>query len=443
MPISSTEKKGKPAFGASQGFLKGAALISAGNFTAKVLGALFRIPLTGILGAEGVGLYQLAYPFYCLLLTLASSGLPSGISRIVAKEIREGGTGRAALKSALKLFFIVGMGGTLLMFFLRNVLSDWQGEPLAGGYIALCPAVAAVAVLSVFRGYFQGKCNMLPTAVSEVTEQLVKGVFSLVLASVFAKDRLSAVTAVLFSVSLSEGAAVAYMYFTYRREGVQKAEKEHPCPSFKHILSLTVPVAAAAAVLPLSQFIDSWLCVKLLKNISQEAVALFGLYEGGAVTLVGLPVSVCYGLAASIIPRLQGEGAQKKTAHALWVTLGLSLPCALLLFFFARPLGTLFFRNLSEERIVILTRLIRLLSPAAVTHACAQTLAACLIGKGKASRAAVNMGIAASLKIAVVLFAVGRENVGIYGMAIAANVCYFLAFVLNLICNFKKRGKRA
>lgn len=415
-------------------------MISLGNFSAKVLGALFRIPLSGLLGAEGVGLYQLAYPFYCLLLTLASSGLPSGISRIVAEEIRRGGTGRATLKSALKLFFIVGMGGTFLMFFLRNALSEWQGEPLATGYVALCPAVAAVAVLSVFRGYFQGKCNMLPTALSEVIEQLVKGTFSLLAAYFFAGNTVSAVTAVLASVSLSEVIAVGVMLWLYRKEKTDK-KTEEPNPKFRYILSLTVPVAAAAAVLPLSQFIDSRLCVRLLKGVTDEAVPLFGLYEGGAVTLVGLPVSVCYGLAASIVPRLHGANERKKTWHALAVTVLLSLPCAVTIFFFARPLGGIFFRGLTKERLDILVRLIRLSAPIAVTHACAQTLAACLIGKGKAGRAAVNMGIAAGIKIVIVFFSVGRVNVGIYGMPIAANVCYFLAFVLNLMCNFKKRGR--
>lgn len=403
---------------------------------------MLRIPLTGLLGAEGIGLYQLAYPFYCLLLTLASSGLPSGISRIVAGEVRDGGTGRAALKSALKLFFIVGMVGTFLMFFLRNVLSDWQGEPLSGGYVALCPAVAAVAVLSVFRGYFQGKCNMFPTALSEVVEQLVKGVLAIFLAFLFRENTLSAVTAVLAAVSVSEIVAVGVMYLIYRKEGIEKGETGIPCPGFRHILSLTVPVAAAASVLPLSQFIDSRLCVHLLRGVTEDAVSLFGLYEGGAVTLVGLPVSVCYGLAASIIPRLQGKNDGKKTAQALGITLLLSLPCALVIFFFARPIGGIFFRRLTEEQLSVLARLIRISAPIAVTHACAQTLSACLIGTGRAVRAAVNMGIAVTVKIAVVFLLCSRADVGIYGMPIAANVCYFLAFMLNLICNIKRRGKR-
>jgi stage V sporulation protein B len=435
-----TDKKGRQA----SSFLGGAFILSLGNFLSKVIGAITRIPLTGLLGAEGVGLYQLAYPFYCLLLTLSSSGLPSAISRMTAREMRAGGDGRGTMQSALKLFFIVGMGGTFAMFLLRGILSRWQGQgdDLSGGYLALCPAVVCVSLLSVLRGYFQGKCNMVPTAVSEVIEQAVKGAASIVAAHLFQADRVKAVTAVLFCVSLSEVVALIYLWAVYRKERVVKPLYPHPCPSFKGILRLTLPVAAAAAILPLSQCIDSRLCIRLLKDTG-EAVALYGLYAGGAVTLSGLPVSICYGLAASIIPRLQGEGDGQKTKKALLVTIVLSLPCAVVLYAFSKPLGGLFFRNLSEERLEILSRLVRLLAPTALTHACAQTLAACLIGKGLAKKAARNMAVAVGVKLVLALLLVGRENISIYGMAIAANGCYFTAFVLNLCSNkYQKNGKK-
>ncbi len=426
-----------------QGFLRGAIIISLGSFLAKVVGAISRIPLTSILGAEGVGLYQLAYPFYCLLLTLSSAGLPSGISRMVASEIKGGDSGKGVFRSAFKLFFFVGMVGTFLMFVLRNVISRMQGEDLAWCYVALCPSVVLVALLSVFRGYFQGKCDMLPTAMSDLIEQTVKGAVSCVLAWVFRANVLRAVTAVLFSVSVSEGVAVWYMYNRYRADRGAKPLYQIEQPSYKTLLSFTIPVAIAAAVLPLSQFIDSGLGVKLLKGHSSEAVALFGLYAGGAVTLVGLPVSVCYGFAVSIIPRLAGEkNSKKKVLKALGVTLLVSIPCALVLFFFARFLGGLFFRRLTMQRLDILEKLVKIMSPTAVTHASAQTLSACLIGKGQAKKAARNMAVVVAVKIVLVYLLVGNENISVYGMGIAANVCYFIAFVLNLISNLRnpKRG---
>lgn len=422
-----------------QGFLHGAFIISLGSFFAKVIGAAARIPLTGLLGAEGVGLYQLAYPFYCLLLTVSSAGLPSGISRIVAREERAGGDGRTVFRTAFSLFFFVGMGGTILMFALRGVISDLQGEDLRWCYVALCPSVLLVSLLSVFRGYFQGKCDMLPTAFSEIGEQVVKGLFSIVLAWVFRRNTLHAVTAVLAAVSLSEGWAVFYMFRRYRAERGVKPLYSPPPPTYKKLLSLTLPVALAAAILPLSQFIDSWLGVKLMRAYSEEAVALYGLYAGGAVTLTGLPVSVCYGFAVSIIPRLSGKaGARGKALKALGFTLLVSLPCALVLFFFARPLGGLFFRRLSAERLDVLETLVKIMAPTAVTHACAQTLSACLIGRGRALRAAGNMAAAVAVKTALVFFLVRAENISVAGMAFAANGCYLTAFVLNLISSLRR-----
>ena len=426
-----------------QGFLQGAVIISLGSFFAKIIGAISRIPLTGLLGAQGVGLYQLAYPFYCLLLTVSSAGLPSGISRIVAREIRGGGDGKGVFRAALSLFATVGVIGSFVMIAFRGVLSSLQGENLRLCYLALSPSVALVSVLSVFRGYFQGKCDMLPTAKSDLTEQLVKGIFSLALAWIFQADTLAAVTAVLGAVSFSELWAVLYMYRRYRSEKSNKPLFKAPMPAYSKILRLTMPVALAAAILPFSQFIESGLGVKLLREYSEDAVALYGLYAGGAVTLVGLPVSVCYGFAVSIIPRLGSQKEdRKKVFKALGVTLLVSIPCALVLFFFARPLGALFFRKLNEGQLDILEKLIKIMSLTAVTHACAQTLSACLIGKGKALWAAFNMGVAVTAKIILIFFLVRMENISVYGMAIAANVCYFLAFMLNLFRNLKKEKKK-
>ncbi|MBQ9081152.1 MAG: polysaccharide biosynthesis protein [Clostridia bacterium] len=421
------------------GFLQGAIIISLGSFLAKVVGAVSRIPLTALLGAEGVGLYQLAYPFYCLLLTVSSAGLPSGISRIVAREEHLGRDGKPVFRAAFSLFFFIGLIGTLLMFALRGVISNLQGEDLRACYIALSPSVLCVSLLSVFRGYFQGKCDMVPTATSDLIEQTVKGVFAVFLAYIFRENTLYAVTAVLGAVSLSEGWALWYMYRRYRVGRGNKPLFSYPQPSYGKILSLTLPVALAAAILPLSQFIDSGLAVRLLRSYSGEAVALYGLFSGGAVTLVGLPVSVCYGFAVSVIPRLSSNlGGRGKVLKALGVTLIVSVPCALALFFFARPLGALFFRRLTEERLDVLEKLIKLMSFTAVTHSCAQTLSACLIGKGKALVAARNMAVAVTIKIILTYFLLKNQNISVYGMAIAANVCYFLAFVLDLYSNLKR-----
>lgn len=193
-----------------QNFLKGAVIVAVGGIAAKILGAFYRIPLTNILGGEGMGVYQMVYPLYCLLLTVSATGIPSGLARIVsAAESRgDASKSRAVLKKSLLLFSGIGLCGSALMFLLAPALSAAQGETAAiSAYRALAPGVFFVSVLSCFRGWFQGKSNFLPTAFSEICEQAVKVALGLFFARTFRSEPLRAVVWTLASVSLSELAA--------------------------------------------------------------------------------------------------------------------------------------------------------------------------------------------------------------------------------------------
>ena len=97
------------------GFLKGAAWIAAGGFIAKLIGALYRIPLTNLIGGHGLGLYQMVYPAYCLLLTVSATGIPSSISKLTAERLGKGESDRPLLKTALRLFLLIGAAGSVLM----------------------------------------------------------------------------------------------------------------------------------------------------------------------------------------------------------------------------------------------------------------------------------------------------------------------------------------
>jgi len=190
-------------------FLKNAALIAGGGFIAKILGAFYRIPLTNLIGGEGIGLYQLAYPFYCLLLTVSATGIPSSIAALEASERAKGEKGKEVFLSARKLFAVIGLIGTALMILFAPLLSYLQGERgLVWGYLCLAPSVFLVSVISVFRGWFQGRADMFPTAASEVLEQLVKVFVGLLLAYLYRDNVQRAVTAILFAVTLSELAAL-------------------------------------------------------------------------------------------------------------------------------------------------------------------------------------------------------------------------------------------
>ena len=116
-------------------FLKGATWIAVGGFTAKVIGALYRIPLTNLIGGKGLGLYQLIYPIYCLLLTVSATGIPSSIAKLTAERIAQGKDSKAVFKSAVRLFIWIGLAGTIFMAIVAPFLAKAQGsEEVLWGY---------------------------------------------------------------------------------------------------------------------------------------------------------------------------------------------------------------------------------------------------------------------------------------------------------------------
>lgn len=433
-------------------FLKGAATIAAGGLIAKLIGALYRVPLLGLIGGHGMGLYQLVYPVYCMLLTVSATGIPSSIAKLTAERLEKGRSPQPVFRSAMRLFLIIGVCGSILMALVAPLLSRAQGsEEIATGYYTLAPAVAIVSALSVFRGYFQGKNRMFPTALSEIVEQGVKVGFGLLFAYLYRDDIRLAVTLLLLAVTLSEAVALGIMVWQYRRDDTRKAyADEGGMYAARSILKLSVPVTLSSLLLPLSSLLDSVLVVRIMSRYTSDAVALYGLFSGGAVTVINLPVSVCYGIAAASIPavaaakaktgdvteRERRAGVRRRWLYALVVTVAIAAPSALGLYLFAGPAAKLIFRSLAGEEREILVHLIKIFSISALTLSCTQTLSACLTAQGKPKYAAFSMLIAVVVKTVVCCFLLQDPEISVFGLAHATNLCYLVAFLLNLLYNF-------
>ena len=439
-------KKKKQA--GNRSLIKGAATIAAGGLIAKLIGAVYRIPLTNLIGGEGIGLYQLIYPFYCLLLTVSATGIPSSIATLTARKYAVGESVRPLFKTCMRLFLAIGGAATLLMVALAPALARLQGDTgLVYGYFALAPSVLLVSAISVFRGYFQGKSVMLPTALSEIIEQAVKVGVGLAVAYLFRTDLYRAVTALLFAVTVSEAVALIFLLIRFRLDPApDKLLKNEKKTEVLTVLKLSVPVTLSACLIPLFSLVDSVLIVRLIKTYAENAVAMYGLFSGGAVTVINLPVSVCYGIAVASVPALSaavktGESGRKKVVYSLLLTFFLSAVAAVGLYLFAGVAVRVLFRSLSGEEAAVLTRLIQTFSLSAITLSCTQTLSACLTALGKPTRAAISMLIAMLVKTALNVLLVKDPAIGIYGAAIAASIGYAVSFALDLV--FALRATRA
>lgn len=417
-----------------QSFIKGAVIISLGGFISKMLGAIYRIPLTNILGGEGMGIYQMVYPLYCILLTVSASGIPTGIARLVSS-----GSGAGAEKQAFRFYGAVGFIGSLLMYAFALPLANVQGEPA----IELCckimsPSVFFVSMLSVVRGYFQGRGNMYPTALTEISEQLIKVAAGCALAYVYRENLAYAVAATLFAVTISEVLSAAFAAVWYLRRRAKAPLFKAPSVPVKSILKYTVPLTLTAIAMPVSQLCESIIAVKLLRGLSENATALYGVYSGCAVTIINLPVSITYGLAAAVVPQIsplaeRGDfsAAKKKAFKALTITAAVSFPAAVGLYVLA-PFGAkLVFGSLQAGELEILVRLIRIMAVSALTQSLVQTSSACLTALGKPIKSTITQWVTAILRVALTAVLIKFTQLNIDGAAWAANCAYLVASLLD------------
>ena len=169
----------------------GTVILFFANIISKLFGAFYRLPLSNILGAEGMGLYQMAFPIYSFLLTLITGGISITLTRQIAiyraKQDRVGIYKTFVLGRNTSLFFGLIFFFTLLLF--AYPLSRLQGNVNAFyGYFAISIGFVFACMLGAYRGYYQGFNNMKPTAISQVLEQAVKLVLGLFFAYLFFKD---------------------------------------------------------------------------------------------------------------------------------------------------------------------------------------------------------------------------------------------------------------
>lgn len=431
----------------------GALFLGAGAFVSKLLGALYRVPLTNLLGGYGLGLYQIVFPVYSLLLDFSGAGVPSALSSLIAKRDKGEILAKSYLKSALRLLIAVGLIGSLIMFIFSKRISVLQGNIDAQkAYKFLAPAVFFVAIISAFRGYFQGLMDMKPTAISQVIEQGVKVAFGIVFVKIYLPDIPKAVAGATFAITLSEVIALIYLFLVYcfRKNSTPfeyaKSVENHSDLT-KKIVKTAIPVTLISMIIPFTHFIDSFLIVNLLGEYRQDATALYGILSGVCLTVVNLPVSLCYGVATVAIPSVSSSKTEEerlnRARRTINLTLLFSLPCALFCFFFSPFITNLLFKGLSVAEKVTAISLLRLISPCIVLLSVIQTQNAVLIGKDKAYKPVLSLSLGAFIKIMFNIILLKIPKINIYGSGIALIACYFVTGLINLIMIFGLKVKNA
>lgn len=200
-------------------FVISAIILTAGGFFAKAIGALYKIPLTNILGSNGIGLYYLVFPVYSLIITLSSGGISVAVATEVARcrKMRHRYNEQKILQVAVVISFVLSLVLTFVTIALSGVISEMQGNINAKvGYVAIAPAIILSTIIATLRGYFQGIENMIPTTISLIIEQVVKLTFGLILAHKLAIYGINyAVLGAILGVTISEVVAMIIIVINF------------------------------------------------------------------------------------------------------------------------------------------------------------------------------------------------------------------------------------
>lgn len=438
----------------SKKMISGAFILGLGTFIAKLIGAAYRIPLTKIIGGTGLGLYQMVFPVYTLLLDFSGAGVPNAVAKIISsyRGLDREVYARKILKISLIVFSALGLFFTLFTAALSETIATAQGNADARfAYVFLSPSVFFVCAICCFRGYFQGFTDMKPTAVSQIVEQVVKLIAGLTISSLFMPDIPKAVAGAALAITVSEFIALTVLAVTYgvkkKRFGFTKLyiDKNTFSASVKNIFSYVIPIAFAGMILPLSKVADSFLIVNFLSADTTDPTAVYGIFSGVVTTVIGLPVAVCYGVSAVAVPTVASANVGKRNKNAvktILLTLAISVPCTVFIAVFAPLVIGILFGYLSAEEKMLSVNLLRLTSFCVVLLSLLQTLNGVLIGKGSPKKPMIGMAVGVSVKIITEIFTLKIPEIGIYGAGIGAIACYFVADLINLTMVFPIKFKR-
>jgi stage V sporulation protein B len=435
-------------------FLKGAGILTLATFFAKIIGAFYRIPLTNILGAEGMGVYQLIFPVYSFLLGSSSGALPIAISILVSRKITDGKEEEAKglLHAAVSALLMTGVLISLALVALSAPISRLQGNAAARmGYLAIAPAIFFVSGVSVLRGWFQGRGTMAPSAMSQVCEGLGKLAVGLTLAAIFMRYGIAwAVFGAMIGVTVSEAITFVALYAIYRRRNppfklsfdIVDARRR-----YKEILQISLPITIGGMILPVTQFVDSFLVINLLtRTAAVNATASYGLYTAYVNTLITLPIVLTLSLGIAVIPQLGKDKAERnleqvkqKSDTALKLALVIGVPFSV--FYIVMPQGILhlLYPSLAGGELAQAARLLQIEALTVVTLSVTQINTSILQGLGDTYRPVKNMAVGAVLRI--LLNVLLLPVMGIYGVAVSSLVCFALTAVLNYLSSVRLTGR--
>lgn len=474
-------KKGKgtakrtavPEKKAGSNFIIQGSILAIAGIIVRLIGMLYRIPLANYIGDEGNGYYSAAYNIYSIMLILSSYSLPVAVSKMVSARLARGQyrNARKILRAALFYATIVGGVGFCALWFGSGFFAEHVIKMPYSAYAlkVLAPTVWIMAYLGVLRGFFQGHSTMVPTAVSQIFEQIVNAVISLLAAKslfdlgvksnlVYGSTEYSyAFGAAGGALGTGAGALTALilfvgLYLMYRPKMKRRIRKEQgtSAESYGMITSTlfltVVPIIVSSSLYNSSTVIDNVLFGQIMTGLGEakQIASQWGIYSGKYHLLFNIPVAVANSLSSSLIPALSRAVAEKdrkqtlnRIASAIRFSMIIAIPSAVGLAVLAAPISNLLFPGRDNTDLIKMTCYG---SSAVVVYSLSTVTNAVLQGINRMKTPIRNAGISLVLHTVILFVMLRYLHMGIYGV-LYANILFALFIcILNArsIARFKR-----
>lgn len=434
-----------------------AGILAMASMIVRVIGLLYRAPLTAIIGDEGNGYYGTAYNIYTIILMVSSYSMPSAISKLMAQKLAVGEYRNAnrVFRCALTYGVLVGLVGSGLLFFgARFLVPD----------VAVCvlqvfaPTVFLFGILGSMRGYFQARGSMVPTSVSQILEQLANAVVSIAAAWLLMQTAVGAdptrraqLGAMGSALGTGAGVLIAllFMVFCFRRskEG-RKAEilsdatgKEEKYRIFlRDTILVITPFMLSGVIMNLTTSLNQTIYMRMLidlKGAGETATTtLYGIFSNKAVVISNIPISIATAVSSAILPgisaayaRRDETGARRQVGNAIRITSIVAIPSAVGLAVLARPITMLMFPQM--ESLELASSLLSLLAVTVIFYSISTITNAALQSIGRMNLPLVSAGIALVVQTVVLVLLLRFTDLDVRALVLVSILYSVMIFAVN------------
>lgn len=426
------------------GFLYGTLILIIINFLVRLLGFVYKIALSRLIGPEGIGLFQMVFPILMFFITFTTAGIPVAISKIIAKEssVNNYNNIRNIFKVSLLLVVILSFALSMILIISRNLISQifLHNNDMQLLLMFVSPSIVLISLSSIFRGYYYGLSQIKISGIAQVIEQITRITF--VLGTIFLLSPISSKTGAciaLIGISIGELSGLLFLIFKYSRNKkinykyIKKMKSRRILYQINHI---AFPITISRLVNVIFQSINTIIIPQRLIHAGyshKESIEIFGRVTGMAMPFIFLPFIVTSALVINIIPNLSKDISLKKykdakinISNSIRITLIVSIPIFLVYVFWAEPIAIFFYDD------CIVAKYLNILGYSTLFLSLQHVLSGILHGIGKQVSSTINYIIGMTLQLILTYKLVGNPSFGINGFLIS----FFISVVLISFLNF-------